>query len=198
MGEHRLALANTKLKTSVDQKFEIRTLIPSDIAAISDIQKHPLIAPQQYRVGYFSWLEIGLARLNADAFAESFEYRVTTIVLGSDVIGYISELRTNAKSRFSAKLGWNLHPDCWGRGLMTSALNVYISDLFSNEKCTSIIADCFAGNDRCLRLLSRLAFTEAPIGQMERFLIYIFRLCPHRILRHELDVVKWNARTKNE
>jgi RimJ/RimL family protein N-acetyltransferase len=180
--------------STVDQNIELRLAVPDDFAAITDIRQHPLVRPQQYRVHNALWLEILLARLNADVSAQSFEWRVTAIHQESSVIGHISEFRTTCKSGISVQLGWNLHPDYWGCGLMTLALTEFINQLFSNEICTSVIADCFSNNERCIRLLHRLGFVETNIGQLERLLICAFRLCPHRILRHKLDVVEWSTR----
>ena len=77
---------------------------------------------------------------------------------------------------------------------MTSALTKFISNLVSNKQCTSIIADCFDNNDRCLRLVARLGFAEISIGEFERLLVCVVRLCSHRILRHRLNTLDWNGK----
>lgn len=177
-----------------ESQIEIRLSLPDDFSAITEIRQHSLVAPQQYRVNRFHSLEIWLARLNADISTENFEWRTSSILFESSIVGYISEFGTHSKKHYSAQLGWNLHPDYWGRGIMTNALTRYISKLFLVDKCHSIVADCFVDNERCLRLLDRLEFKQMPIGRIERFLICLFRLCPHRIVRHRISAKDWKAK----
>ena len=182
--------------TTLHQSIKLRLAIPNDLPTLGEIRRHPLVAPHQYRINYPMWLEIWLARLNADVSTTHYEWRTTTILFESKVVGYISEFRSFRKSTFSVHLGWNLHPDYWGRGVMTTALTEFVTTLLlSSEQCTSIVADCFDSNERCLRLLSRLGFAATPIGAIERFLTLVFRLCPHRILRHELNPLQWRVQT---
>jgi RimJ/RimL family protein N-acetyltransferase len=171
---------------------------PDDLPAIVEIRRHPLVAPHQYRFSYPMWLEICLARLNADVSTTGFEWRITTILFESKIVGYISELRTFRNSEFSVHVGWSLHPDYWGRGVMTTALTEFLTNLLSSKHCTTIVADCFESNERCLRLLTRLGFSATPIGGIERFLTWITRLCPYRILRHKLDATEWSVKPKAE
>ena len=148
--------SETTVPTTLDQNIELRLALPDDIPSINEIRQHSLVAPHQYRISYPLWLEIWLTRLNADISAESFEWRITAVLFDSKIVGHISESRTLGKSGFSIRVGWNLHPDYWGRGVMTTALTEFISNLVSDKQCNSIVADCFEGNERCLRLLARL------------------------------------------
>lgn len=166
--------------------------------AIADIREHPLVRTHQYRIRYFLWLEIWLARLTSDISVQSIQWSVTSIFYDSIMIGHITETRKISTTGFSVELGWNLHPDYWGRGIMTCALTQFITELVSDEECMSVFADCFSNNYRCRRLLSRIGFAESPIGQIERVLICVFRLCHHRILRHELDIAKWRSKHQLE
>ena len=91
------------MPTPFSQSIELRLAIPADFASITEIRQPPKVAPQQYRLNYWMWLEIWLARLNADVSAERFEWQTTSIVYESAVIGHISEFRTFTKSGFSDK-----------------------------------------------------------------------------------------------
>ncbi|WP_156839637.1 GNAT family N-acetyltransferase [Novosphingobium aquimarinum] len=58
------------------------------------------------------------------------------------------------------EIGFMLHPDMWGRGLMREALAAVISRAFEVHQLPSIEADVDPRNDRCLALLARLGFRE--------------------------------------
>jgi len=173
------------------EKIDVRVFAPDDKPALDEICRHPLVVPHQYRVGLSDASAIWLARLNANVGAESFEWNTSTIFSGTSIVGYITEFRTLSKGSFSVQLGWNLHPDYWGHGIMTTALSKHISTLFQDDDCCSVIADCFSDNERCLRLLNRLGFKQSPIRRMERFLTCVVRMCPRKVLRHCTTSADW-------
>ena len=177
-----------------NERIKIRLTEPEDLATIAEIRGHPLVAPHQYRASRFMSFEIWLARMLASLAAESFEWKCSTVLFDSSIVGHISEFTTLSKNGAEVQLGWNLHPDYWGRGIMTHALTTHISNLTIDERCNTLTADCFAGNERCLRLLDRLGFKEISVGWLERLIICVFRLCPHRILRHKISPKQWNSK----
>ncbi len=180
-----------------NKQVEVRATQTEDLPALAEIRQHPLVAPQQYRQSRYTTGRMWLARLNSDITTECFTWRSFTILVDATIVGYVSEFCTRSKYETSAQLGWSLHPDYWGRGIMTSALTEMITTMFTNQECDVVIADCFAHNDRCLRLLQRLNFKPAPIGRIERFLTWLVMICPHRIVRHRITSADWQPPPKN-
>lgn len=58
------------------------------------------------------------------------------------------------------EIGFIIHPDCWGMGLMREALEPVIARAFAVHRLTHIKADVDPRNERSLALLTRLGFRE--------------------------------------
>jgi ribosomal-protein-alanine N-acetyltransferase len=71
-----------------------------------------------------------------------------------------------------AEIGFELHPDHWGQGLMMEALEALLRFAFIDLGMGTIVADTLDRNPRSERLLRRLGFRElrvmkadVPLGQ---------------------------------
>lgn len=58
------------------------------------------------------------------------------------------------------ELGFILHPDHWGKGLASEALDVLIPHLFASHDLAQMTAEVDPRNDASLRLLGRKGFRE--------------------------------------
>ena len=63
-------------------------------------------------------------------------------------------------------IGYILHPDYWGRGLATEALEAVINHIYATRRFDVLTAEVDPGNAASIRLLERLGFVKT--GQAER------------------------------
>ena len=69
-----------------------------------------------------------------------------------------------------AEIGYELHPDCWGRGLMGEALRAMLAYGFEQLGLHRIEANPLAGNDASQKLLEKLGFKlEGTLRQRHFF-----------------------------
>lgn len=64
------------------------------------------------------------------------------------------------KRYFRAEIGYDLDPSFWGRAYMTEVLNAVIANGFERMKLNRIDALVYVENERSIRLLQRLGFTQ--------------------------------------
>lgn len=57
-----------------------------------------------------------------------------------------------------AEIGYDLAPDCWGRGIMSAAVRLAIDYAFQNMQLNRIAAVVYVENEPSARLLGRLGF----------------------------------------
>lgn len=73
------------------------------------------------------------------------------------------------------EVGFFLHPDHWGKGLMAEALRALIPQWFARHPVPALTADVDPANTACLTLLARLGFHET--GRAERSIQIAGRWC---------------------
>lgn len=76
-----------------------------------------------------------------------------------EVIGYIGYWRL-WKEHLRAEIGYILHPDWWGKGIMSEALNKILDFGFNNLKIHSIEANVNEQNIASMTLLKRKGFKQ--------------------------------------
>ena len=135
----------------------------SDIDSICEIRLHPAVRPFQYadrnvRSRFTAIINGELTNENACVYS---------IESNDSLVGYIVHSFAEIEDVKLASCGWSLHPDSWGKGVMTRTLTSFFDHLFKCDAHTHIIADCFSGNERCIKLLGRLGFTrwQYPLSQ---------------------------------
>nr|WP_281168035.1 GNAT family N-acetyltransferase [Thioflavicoccus mobilis] len=91
-------------------------------------------------------------------------------------VGHIAEYLYDRQVRWGADgwcklcyLGFDVHPDYWGQGIMKSALRRYISDGFNEDRFKHLIAECLTTNARSKRLLEGLGFEPVQVGSFDQF-----------------------------
>lgn len=77
-----------------------------------------------------------------------------------EIVGGIGvEVRTDVE-RFTGEVGYWLHPDCWGQGLASEALQLFVDHLFRSTPLVRIEALVFAGNPASERVLEKAGFVR--------------------------------------
>jgi RimJ/RimL family protein N-acetyltransferase len=61
-------------------------------------------------------------------------------------------------------IGYNLHPDYWGRGLATEAVGAVVQRIFQRHPIPRLTADIDPRNTASIRLLTKLGFAEIGRG----------------------------------
>ncbi len=82
-----------------------------------------------------------------------------TLTRNSKLIGTIC-LWNIQKEHYRAEIGYNLHPDYWGKGIMNEAVLEVINYGFNVMKLHSIEANVNPGNAASIKLLERNNFTR--------------------------------------
>lgn len=158
--------------------IHLRLTQGEDVAAIYEIKRNEEVAKNQYRPSPRDVPETFIKVYLSDGSP----FRAWSIVSGERVIGHIEG---SPRTDRTVSLGFNLHPDFWGRGVMSRTLIALRNELYSYHNAQSIICDCFSDNERCRGLLKRLAFKPGRMGLAERINIWLVTGCTRRIIRHK-------------
>ena len=73
------------------------------------------------------------------------------------------------KQNYRAEVGYMIHPDYWGKGLMKEALQAVINFGFSNIKLHSIEAHINPGNNASAKLLETMGFVREAYFKEDYF-----------------------------
>jgi len=141
------------------------------ICAIPEIRKSQLSLDDKAKVLLYDKISLG----NID---NSLNF---TLLLKNDVIGHVCLEGANNDGRDKGVvyfIGFNLHPEYWGRGIMAESLRTIISNVFSEETFVCIYADCHYTNRRCRKLLKKIGFFRVSLSTVEwiRWCIYYKRV----------------------
>ncbi len=58
------------------------------------------------------------------------------------------------------RIGYSVHPQCWGKGFGTVAVGVMVDKIFSESDCQRIEAECSIHNPASSRVLEKYGFTR--------------------------------------
>jgi len=116
------------------------------------------------------------------ADAEEFIGRVETGLTNNDGITWRMSLKENTnqlignvglwriiKPHYRAEIGYMLHPDYWGKGLMLEALNAVIDFGFNNIKLHSIEAHINPSNAASAGILLKTGFVQEAYFKEDYF-----------------------------
>lgn len=173
-------------------QIQLRDTDRQDHEAIFRIESHPMVRCNQYPwrwgttfpIWQYSHFGPGVARVR---------YKYSTILWNDVVVGSISYHWVRTSAGTESHCGWNLDPDYWGRGIMSTALLLWMERHFAAYDSLGIVADCFYNNARCLRLLKRLQFQQEHVGFFERVMTMAQTNCGRWIVRHRLTRRTWEA-----
>ena len=131
----------------------IRAPTETDLADLFRIRCDPLVKPHQYKLSRRETIKLWNEQLFGDRRNSRLEFKCTTIVRHSEVIGHISQLHYEVNGQRTCYCGWNLAPPYWGQGIAMIALSDLFDRFFGDQQIDSVISDCFASNQRCIRVL---------------------------------------------
>ena len=81
---------------------------------------------------------------------------VRGIYLGDSLIGYTNEVEI---AEGAIELGYVIHPDHWGKGYMTRALGIAISELF-RMGYEEVVCGAFIQNPASIRVMEKAGMTK--------------------------------------
>ena len=171
----------------------LRETIESDLSTIFRIRRSPEVARQQFPILAIDSQEKWIARIKGDNKLGDFTLRQSSILYSDLVIGHIVHSHYEVDSVKYVKLGWNLHPDYWGRRIMAQALCRQFKLLVDRWQIAHAFADCFSRNERCIRLMTRLGFVRQDTPLYERLLTAYKAKCWKWTFRFGLDLHQWDA-----
>ena len=101
---------------------QLRSPEPQDLDALHAITMHPGVAPwQQTKPGKRDYQELQML-LNGIPTDPIWNTELHVIHSDNLILGYICTHHTQLGVDPLGAAGWNLHPDYWGRGIMSSVL----------------------------------------------------------------------------
>lgn len=178
--------SNYSSKTSLS----IRPTDIADIDALMKIQRHrevvPFQFPRQSRVTKETWI----ANLECVPTDTRHKTGLLSVVYDKQIVGYISYASYRKDDREGPTfydLGFNLHPDFWGRGIMTQSLIFFIDTEQTKSPEATFFADCFSYNERCKGLLRKLGFKPGRIPLDCRLYMAIGERCLRWVKRYRLN-----------
>ena len=156
-----------KIKT---QRLLLREIKESDIPYVFDVfSRHevtehydcyPFIDKSQAKK-WVDW-QIGLYDENGD---RGYRWAIATIENPGQLIGSCGFHSVNENSK-SFDVGYELHPDFWGKGYASEALKAIITHCFANDfpfKVNRITATTDVVSPKSISVLSKLGFKEEGI-----------------------------------
>lgn len=172
----------------------IRDTIEGDLPAIFEIRRDPLVKPHQYRLKPNETVDSWKRMLFVTPMSGDVLFKSATILRDNSIIGHITHTHYLAGPQPICYCGWNLAPAYWGQGIAVIALSQLFDSLFDEQGVGVVISDCFAENQRCIRVFHKLNYEPSTIPLDERVIKMILKLCLHRIIRYKLTADRWRSR----
>lgn len=172
----------------------LRATSEADLPAIFHIRQDRLVQPHQYKLTPRDTADAWKQMLFRTPMSNGVLFQCTTILQENKIIGYINQLYSTIYAQRICRCGWDLAPAYWGQGIAAIALSQVIDSLFHEEGIDMVIADCFANNHRCTRVLQKLNFEPAGMFPGERIQIMYSKRCFHWINRFQLTARRWRER----
>lgn len=144
------------------ERLLLRELHIEDFAALSEIQSHPEV--HTYEQNTISSLDEVLnyiekaGRWALDIPRTHFRLAITVPPSGQ-VCGRLTLTLNWAEIR-EWEIGWQLHPEEWGKGYATEAAQAVLAYAFHELKAHRVVAFCNFNNDRSTRVMERLGMTR--------------------------------------
>ena len=156
-----LAINFSPFPVLVTERLKLRQLTSADADAIfrlrSDKQVNQFLARNQYT----SLQEAGafINKINRSIHNNEWIYWAIGFKNDEKLIGTIC-LWNIQPENYRAEIGYELHPDFWGRGIMKEAMPKVIEYGFNVLKLHSIEADVAPGNSQSVLLLEKNGFIK--------------------------------------
>lgn len=155
--------------------IDYRPATPDDLAFIKGVAGHALVRennPDQKR--FYQWLDRYMA---GDRSHHRLCHSQFVVTRDGRSVGHIVEYLYDREVRFGQDswgkmgyLGFDLHPDYWGQGIMKAALRRYLNDGFEQGRFKHLVVECLTNNRRGRRLLEGLGFQALRVSLVDQFL----------------------------
>lgn len=170
-------------------RFRLAETTAADMPRMFEIWNDPLVLEHQYRPPQ------GLTPELYARFALTGPRRCTSIFADDQLIGYVSRAYGCGVTGRVCYLSWDLSPAYWGQGIMPAALTTLVDYMFTQDDVRAVVADCFATNQRCLRVLAKVGFQRTRLGLRAMFAHFIWSKGKRRVLRFRLTARQWGERS---
>ena len=175
----------------LSSEIALRTTIESDVEDIFKIRKHPLVAKSQYPFQPDDTPERYIEFLNSTDADAPCIFRSTTILANDTIVGHVSQHEFKQEFGIVYQVGFNIHPDFWGQGIMTTTLPLVIDRLFEDYHAWLVACNCFHSNHRCQRLLERTGFRQKKISVFEQVQAIYTTRCFRWLKRYMMTRNNW-------
>ncbi len=147
---------------------------PEDLAFIQGVAQHALVRQNNPDAKLFSrWLKRYMVGDNRHDGLCHTHYLITRDNLS---VGHIAEYLyvdqvavTRDLSGKVCYLGFDVHPNYWGQGIMKAALYRYMKDGFESNRFEHLVSECLNDNSKCKRLLEGVGFLALDVGFADQF-----------------------------
>jgi len=155
--------------------IDYRRAVPEDSAFIEGVVGHPLVRQNNPDSKMFCrWLQRYMV---GDHCHDGLCHTHFVVRRDGRPVGHIAEYLYRRDVRCGngrwgqlCYLGFDVHPDYWGQGIMKSALRLYMQDGFAGGRFKQLVAECRRDNLRSKRLLEGLGFRGLEVGPVGQFL----------------------------
>jgi len=154
------------------ERLQVRDLVPGDVHSMHAYASNPDVAR------YLFWgpntYEETQGSLNSFIAAQNDEprliYEMGIVLAASDqLVGALCLYLGNCEMRNDAEVGFVLHPDYWGRGVVSEAAAVLVRAGFDQLGLHRIWATCDTRNVASVRVLEKLGMRrEATLKESRR------------------------------
>lgn len=170
-------------------RYRLSETTIADLPRIFEIGSDPMVLQQQYP----PWR--GMTPEVYRRFVRAGTFRCTSIFADEQIIGDVWRMYSHGPRSRVCYCSWNLLPGYWGRGIMPAALTALFDYMFTQDGVTAVVADCFATNDRCLRVLEKLGFCRCRLGAWAAIGHFIKTKGQRKVLRFRLTAEQWATRS---
>ncbi|MEY6432869.1 GNAT family N-acetyltransferase [Thioalkalicoccus limnaeus] len=148
---------------------DYRRATPEDSVFIKEVAGHSLVRRNNPDTRLFChWLD---RYMTGDNRHDGLCHTHFLVTCNGLAVGHVAEYLYDREVRHGnappgrvCYVGFDIHPDFWGRGIMKSALRRYIDDGFEDQRFSQLISECLTTNSRCRRLLEGLGFQSPSVG----------------------------------
>lgn len=175
--------------------IDIRETVKADLPIIFQIVTDPRVRPMQFRLSRHDTIEGWTKLLFGAPKSGRALSRCTSILRNGSVIGHVNHLHFEVDKQRYCYCGWNLAPEYWGRGIIVRALSKLFDQFFREQQIQAVFSECFASNQRCLRVMEKLNYLPVGIPLHDRLRTLIVRRCLHWLYRFQLTADRWYMRT---
>lgn len=182
---------------------EYRPATTDDLAFIKEVAGHASVRankPDQKR--FYQWLDRYMA---GDRHHHKLCHAQFVITLDGLSVGHIVEYLFDREVRFGrdswgkmSYLGFDLHPDYSGRGIMESALRRYLNDGFEGGRFKHLVVECLSNNTRDKQLLEDLGFRALRVSVLDQFLNMWKLKMPRLKARYYYSDEQWSSQVMRE